>query len=189
MLSQLILMALFQAGVPSAVEPWEVPGVEVVNDRPEVFLVSREKKRECPGLGSVCMSAGGSATFVGAEVSEYGSAVTVLARGTQVAARGGVGIAGSEQPWQVEMVARFRVRSEQGPIIVAVFDRDDQESILANEAKVFWTVDMQPRRDLGMRFLLSPEDGFEPSHAYMVRVVQESGEKVRALAEGDVHLE
>jgi hypothetical protein len=40
-----------------------------------------------------------------------------------------------------------------------------------------------------MRFLLSPEDGFEVSHTYLVQVVQVQGARDRVLAEGDVHLE
>jgi hypothetical protein len=123
------------------------------------------------------------------EISENQPAVTVLARGTQVAAKGGLGTTGIDQPWQVEMVARFRARSNTGPIIVALFDRDDPESIARKEAKVFWNVSMNPGRDLGMRFLLSPEDGFEPSHTYLVRVVQTQGVRDRVLAEGNVHLE
>lgn len=189
MVAQMMLLALFQAGPSSALEPWQIPGVEVVDDKPEVFLVSRGQKLECPRLGSVCMSPGGSATLIGVEVSDSRPALTVLARGSQVAGKGGVGSGSAEQPWQAEMVARFRSRSEHGPIIVALFDRDDQESILANEAKAIWTVNMEPGRDLGMRFLLSPADGFEPSHTYLVRVVQENGQAVHALADGVVHLE
>jgi hypothetical protein len=189
MFTQLVLMALCQAESPAALEPWEVPGIDVVNDKPEVFLVSREQKRECPQLGVLCMSSGGSATMLGIEVSEFRPPVTVLARGTQLAGKGQLGGSGSDRPWQAEMVAPFKVKSDAGPIIVAVFDRDDQESILANEAKVIWTVNMEPGRDLGMRFLMSPDDGFEPSHTYTLRVVQQIGDKVLALAEGDVHLE
>jgi len=115
--------------------------------------------------------------------------VTVLARGIQLAAKGGLGAAGADQPWQVEMVARFKARSDHGPIVVAVFDRDDQESIEHKEAKALWTVSMNPGRDLGMRFLLLPEEGFEPSHTYLVRVVQAQGARDQILAEGTVHLE
>jgi len=68
------------------------------------------------------------------EVSDERPAVTVLAR-TQVAAKGGLGIAVPDQPWQVEMVARFKARSESGPIIVAVFDPDDAESIANKEPR------------------------------------------------------
>jgi hypothetical protein len=191
MLAQVFLMALAQPEVPSMLEAWEVPSVEVTDatPTPEVFLVSHLQKRECPEFGSVCVSPGGSATILGVEVSEDRPAVTVLARGTQVAATGGLGTAEAEQAWQVEMVARFRARSDPGPIIVAVFDRDDPESIARKEAKVLWNVSMNPGRDLGMRFLLSPEDGFEPSHTYLLRVVQVQGPRDRVLAEGTFHLE
>jgi hypothetical protein len=189
MLAQLFLMTLAQAEVPSMLESWEVPSFEVLDETPQVFLLSREQKRECPQLGSVCVAPGGSATIVGVEVSENQPAVTVLARGTQVAAKGGLGTAGIDQPWQVEMVARFRARSNSGPIIVVVFDRDDPETIAHKDAKVLWNVNMSPGRALGMRFLLSPDDGFEPSHTYLVRVVQTQGVRDRVLAEGNVHLE
>ena len=189
MLAQVILMTLAQTEVPSMLESWEVPSVEVVDEAPRVFLVSRAQKRECPQLGSVCVASGGSATAGGVEVSENRPDVTVLARGIQVAAKGGLGAAGAEQPWQVEMVARFKARSDRGPIIVAVFDRGDQEGIEHREAKALWTVSMNPARDLGMRFLLSPEEGFEASHTYLLRVIQVQGVRDRILAEGTVHLE
>jgi len=189
MLAQVFLMTLAQAEMPSMLESWEVPSFEVLDETPQVFLVSREQKRECPQRGAVCVAEGGSATIVGVELSENQPAVTVLARGTQVAAKGSLGAAGNNQPWQVEMVARFRERSSNGPIIVAVFDREDPESIAQNEAKVLWNVSMSSGRDLGMRFLLSPVDGFEPSHTYLVRVVQTQGVRDRVLAEGNVHLE
>jgi hypothetical protein len=188
MLAQVLLMTLAQAEMPSMLESWEVPSFEVVNDTPQVFLVDPEKS-DCSKRGSVCLSPGGSSTVVGVEVSEDRPAVTVLARGAQVAAKGGLGTAAPDQPWQVEMVARFKARSGSGPIIVAVFDRDDPESIANKEAKVLWTVSMSPGRALGMRFLLSPEDGFEVSHTYLVQVVQVQGVRDRVLAEGDVHLE
>jgi hypothetical protein len=189
MLAQLILVTLAQAEIPSMLESWEVPGFEVLDETPQVFLVSRAQKLDCPQLGSVCVSPGGSATIVGIEVSEDRPDVTVLARGTQVAAKGSLGTAGPDQPWQVEMVARFRARSERGPIIVGVFDSADRESIERKEPKALWNVSMNPGRDLGMRFLLSPEDGFEPSHTYVLRVVQVQGVRDRVLAEGYVHLE
>ena len=189
MLAQVILMTLAQAEMPSMLESWEVSSIEVMEETPQVFLVSQSQKRDCPQLGSVCVSPGGSATIVGVEVSEERPDVTVLARGTQVAAKGGLGTAVADQPWQVEMVARFRARSDRGPIIVAVFDRDDRESIERKEAKALWNVSMNPGRDLGMHFLLTPEEGFEPSHTYLLRVVQVQGVRDRVLAEGTVHLE
>ena len=189
MLAQVILMTLAQGEMPSMLEAWEVPSFDVRDETPQVFLVSHAQKRDCPHLGSVCVSPGGSATVVGVEVSEDRPDVTVLARGTQVAAKGGLGTAGTDQPWQVEMVARFRARSDHGPIIVAVFDRDDPESIARKEAMAMWNVSMDPGHDLGMRFLLTSEEGFEPSHTYLLRVVQVEGARDRILAEGTVHLE
>jgi len=55
MLAQVILMTLAQTEVPSMLEPWEVPSVEVMDETPRVFLVSRDQKRECSRLGSVCV--------------------------------------------------------------------------------------------------------------------------------------
>jgi hypothetical protein len=187
MVAQLVLMVL--AEVSATTQAWEVPSIGVVDDTPRVFLVSREQKHECPRLGTVCLSPGGSATMLGVETIPFKMPVTVLARGAQIAARGGLGPTSDDQPWQVEMVARFAAPSSSGPVIVEVFDRDDQESIINNEPKVLWTVNMEPQRDLGMRVLLSPEDEFEPSHTYLVRVAQGDGRTVRVLAEGDVHLE
>lgn len=48
---------------------------------------------------------------------------------------------------------------------------------------------MNPGRDLGMRFLLSPEDGFEPARTYLLRVVQVQSVRDRVLAEGEFRLE
>ena len=95
----------------------------------------------------------------------------------------------ADQPWQVEMVSRFWAASKPVPIIVAVFDTADPESIARKEAKILWDVNMNPGRELGMRFLLAPEDGFEPSHTYLVRVVQAKSKWERILAEGIFHLE
>ena len=48
---------------------------------------------------------------------------------------------------------------------------------------------MKPGKDLGMRFLLSPEQGFIPSHDYLLRVVQAQDKSEKILAEGEFHLE
>jgi hypothetical protein len=189
MLAQLVLMTLAQAGMPSLFESWEVPSFEVVDEAPRVFLVSREHKADCPAIGSVCVSSGGSATVLGFELADDGSGVTVLARGSQMASKSGLATVNVDQPWQVEMVARFRARSESGPIVVGVFDRDDAQSIARKEPMAMWNVTMSPGRSLGMSFLLSPAEGFEPSHTYLVQVVQVQGARDRVLAEGTVHLE
>jgi hypothetical protein len=189
MFAQIALLALVQTETSPMLQPWEVPGFEVVDDTPQVFVVSRTQKRECPKPGAVCVSPGGSGTVLGIEVADERGPVTVLARGTQLAAREGLGQAATEQAWQAELVARFSGRSQNAPVMVAFFDRDDQESIIENTPMIVWSVSMEPGRDLGLRLLLSPEDGFVPSRTYMVRVVQVVDGRVRGLAEGDVHLE
>ena len=188
MLVQVILMTLAQAQMPSMLESWEVPSVEVVNDTPQVFLVDPAKS-DCSKRGSVCLSPGGSSTVLGFELAEEGPGVSVLARGAQMAAKGGLASVAVDQPWQVEMVARFKARSERGPIVVGIFDSEDPASIESKEPMALWNVKIGPSRDLGMRFSLSPAEGFEPSHTYLLRVVEAPGERDRVLAEGTVHLE
>jgi hypothetical protein len=189
MTAQLALMTLLFAPSTSMLESTQLPAVEASDNTPTVFLVSGQKRRSCPGIGAVCVAPGGSATMLGSEVTPSGPPLTVLARGTQVAAKGSLGKASSDQPWQVEMVAKFRALSDHTPVIVAIFDTADPESLAHKEAKILWTVNMNPGRELGMRFLLSPEDGFEPSHTYLLRVVQTKSTSERILAEGVFHLE
>lgn len=189
MFAQLALLVLAQTEMTPMLQSWEVPSIEVVEDRPEVFVVSGEQKRACPGVATVCAAPGGSDTVLGIELADDRGPVTVLARGTQLAAREGVGQAAEEQAWHAELVAKFKGRSQDAPILVAVFDREDQESIIENTPMIVWTVTMPPGRELGLRLLLSPDDGFVPSRTYLVKVVQVAGEKVRSLAVGEVHLE
>lgn len=188
MFTTLALLVVAQAETPT-LQSWEVPSIEVVDDTPQVFALSREQKRACPEKGMVCFGTAGSDTVRGIELVDSRGPVTVLARGTQQAVRGGLVQAKSEQSWQAEVVARFRTPSQAGPILVAVFDREDQESLIENTPMMVWTVTMEPGRDLGMRMLFSPQDGFVPSRTYTVEVVQTVNDQVRGLAEGDVHLE
>jgi hypothetical protein len=113
----------------------------------------------------------------------------VLARGAQVAAVGALQKLAPNQPWQVEMVADFKGRSADAPIIVAVMDGESPEAMENHQALVVWDVSMKPGKNLGMRFLLSPEQGFQPSHSYVLRVVQGQGKSEKILAEGEFHLE
>jgi len=50
-------------------------------------------------------------------------------------------------------------------------------------------VNMKPGSSLGMRFLITPEQGFRPSHSYVLRVVQGRDKAEKILAEGEFHLE
>jgi len=64
-------------------ESWEVPGFEVLDETPQVFLVSRAQKLDCPQLGSVCGFPGGQRNHRWQEVSEDRPDGDGLARGTQ----------------------------------------------------------------------------------------------------------
>ncbi len=189
MVPQLLMAALVSATPASLPESPEIPSVFGVDNTPTVFLLSPAQRRACHSRGAVCVAPGGSATMIGTELAASGPALTVLARGAQLAAKGHLGSPASEQPWQVEMVARFKAPSEPLPVLVAIFDRDDRAGIARKEAKVLWTINMRPGHELGMRFLLLPEDGFAPSHTYLARVVQVKAKSERVLAEGVFHLE
>jgi hypothetical protein len=123
------------------------------------------------------------------ELREDAPPITVLARGAQVAAVGALQKLAPNQPWQIEMVADFKGRSADSPIIVAIMDGESPEAVENHQALVAWDVNMQPGKSLGMRFLLSPEQGFQPSHSYLLRVVQGQGKSEKILAEGEFHLE
>jgi hypothetical protein len=189
MLATLFLITLLGESPQPTNGIWEMPETYGLDNTPTVFLVSSVNRRNCSTAGTVCVVPGGSNTMIGIEMTPSGPPLTVLARGTQVAAKEKLDTPSLDQPWQVEMVARFKALSERIPIIVAIFDRADPDSLAQKEAKVVWTVDMNPGRELGMRFLITPEDGFEPSHTYLVRVVQTNSNSERILAEGDFHLE
>ena len=189
MLTQIVLFSLLRAQSGLQDFSWEIPSIEVDDNTPEVFLVSGKQRRECSRPGLVCLSPGGSATSEGVEVREDAPPITVLARGAQVAAVGALQKLAPNQPWQVEMVANFKGRSGNGPIIVAVLDSENPEAEQNHEALVAWDVNMDAGKSLGMRFLLSPEQGFRPSHSYLLRVVQGQGKTEKILAEGEFHLE
>jgi hypothetical protein len=189
MLTQIVLIALLRSQSGLEEQAWDIPGVEDDNTAPEVFLVSAKQRRACSHPGSVCFSPGGSGTSEGVELREAASPITVMARGYQIAAVSALQQILPNQPWQIEMVADFKGHSTDSPIIVAIMDGENPEAVANHQALVVWDVGMQPGKNLGMRFLLSPEQGFEPSHSYLLRVVQGEGKPEKILAEGEFHLE
>jgi hypothetical protein len=188
-LTQFVLMALLRAQSGSPEHGWEVPGVEVDDHTPQVFLVPAKQRLQCSRPGLVCLSPGGSSTSEGVELREGAAPITVLARGAQVAAVGGVHKPDPNQPWQVEMVANFKGRSASGPMLVAILDGENRGALEDRQALVVWDVDMKPGRSLGMRFLLTTDQGFQPSHSYVLRVVQGRDKAETILAEGEFRLE
>jgi hypothetical protein len=178
----------------SAADEWrQLPSVDDLSTRPEVFLVSDQRKKDCARIGTVCLFGNGGSTIAGIDVNPTVGIVTTLARGTQVAAIGGnhQGPADdAEDTWRVEMIARFRSRTTLGePIIVAVMDYGDPDGMAKKEATAVWQVDGARAKDLGLRFAFSTEDGFLPRHTYLVRLIQGVGVNEKVLAEGSFLLE
>jgi hypothetical protein len=167
----------------------ELDSVEDLTFVPEVFLVSNQRKSDCARVPGICLFADGGGTVAGVDEDSTLGAVTALARGTQVA-----GLAKGEKvpeakAWHVELVARFRTRTVDAPIVVAVLDRADPEGIARKEATAVWQLASPPTKDLGMRLAFSADDGFQSHHTYLVRIVQGTGANEKALAEGNVLLE
>ena len=149
MLTQIVLISLLRAQSGLQEQAWDVPGIEAEDNTPEVLLVSAKQRRECSRPGAVCLAPGGSATSEGVEVREDAPPIMVLARGAQVAAVGALQELALNQPWQVEMVADFKSRSADGPIIVAVMDGESPEAMANHQALVVWDVNMKPGKNLG----------------------------------------
>src|SRR5512140_1315279 len=164
MLTQLVLFALLRAesGIPE--HAGEIPAIDVEENAPQVFAVSATQRKACPRAGAVCLSPGGGGTSEGAELRVGRAPITVLARGTQVAGVGAAHVVDVSQPWDVQMVATFARASQDAPIIVAVLDGEDPLALADHDAMAIWDVDMRPGKILGLRFSLSPEQGFQPSH-------------------------
>jgi hypothetical protein len=174
----------------AADEQREIPSVEDLSAKPEVFLVSDQRKKDCVRVGSVCFYGNGGGTIAGIDVNPTVGIVTTLARGTQEAAVDRTDVAPAVDTWHVEMLARFRSRSTaEEPIIVAVMDYADPDSIARKEATAVWQIDGARAKDLGLRFVFSAQDGFLPRHTYLVRLVQGVGASEKILAEGNFLLE
>jgi hypothetical protein len=167
----------------------ELASVEDLTFVPEVFLVSNQRKSDCARVPGICLFGDGGGTVAGVDLDPALGPVTTLARGTQVA-----GLAKGEKvpeatAWHVELVARFRTRTADAPIVLAVLDRADPEGIARKEATAVWQLTSPPTKDLAMRLAFSADDGFQSHHTYLVRIVQGTGTSEKTLAEGNVLLE
>jgi hypothetical protein len=181
-----ILYGLLSTGAQrnAAGEESDLPYVEDYRTSPGVFLVSKAERKACPRVGTACFTSDGGNTMVGIDVHPVVGIVTTIGRGTQVAGQALAFDANAPERWRVEMVARLRERTSHGPITVAAMDFEDPEGMARKEAIAVWTVeDSSPVKDLGMHFVFSSEDGFRAKHAYLLRVVQGTGDDERVLAE------
>jgi hypothetical protein len=165
-----------------------LPSVEELLGQAEVFLVPEHRKKDCPRTATVCLFGHGGGTVAGVNVDPTVGIVTTLARGAQVAGAAASGMS-APHDWHVEMIARFKSRSSSEPIIVAVLDYADPEGMARKEATAVWQVDGPPTKELGMRMLLSSEEGFKSHHTYAVRIVQGTGKAEKLLAESNFLLE
>lgn len=173
-----------------ATDDVDLPSVEDLNVHPQVFLLPETRKKDCVRTGSVCLFGDGGGTVAGIDIDPTVGIVTTLARGTQVAGMAATEPAPELGRWHVEMAVRLRSRSASAePILVAVLDYADPEGMARKEAVAVWQIEGASTRDLGMRLLLSAEDGFMPRHTYLVRMVQGTGVKEKVLAEGNFRLE
>lgn len=184
------LVAPTGARSAAADEAPELPSVEDLSFAPEVFLVSEQHKKECARTGSICLYANGGGTIAGVDVNPTVGIVTTLGRGTQVATSSHLGTIPDAEVWHVEMIARFRSRTVAGePITLAVMDYADPQGMAKKEATAVWQIDGAVAKELGVRLVLSDEDGFKPRHTYLIRMVQGVGAGEKILAEGSFLLE
>ncbi len=176
------------AAAPSATDEPELPSVEDTAVPPEVFLVSDARKQDCPRVGTVCLFGHGGGTIAGLDVNPTVGIVTTLARGIQVA--GPMGRGSDADVWNVEMIARLQARPLPGdPIIVAILDYADPEGMARKEATAVWQIEGAIAKDLGLRLVLSADDGFLPRHTYLIRMVQGTGAREKVLAQANFLLE
>jgi hypothetical protein len=166
----------------------ELSSLEDLSVQPELFVVSKQF-RDCARVATVCLFANGGGTVAGVDVNPTVGIVTTLAQGTQVATLSKTDRVPNPDAWHVEMIARFRARTTAEPIIVAFLDYTDPDGMARKEATAVWRIKGSPAKDLGMRLVLSAEDGFQAQHTYLVRMVQGVGAAEKTLAEGNFLLE
>ncbi len=188
-----ILISALAQYAPASIEPPFCPAPAVGEpDAPQMLKPAPVLAKACRAPGAVCVFAGGTDTYSdereASREASPGTSALVLKRSFHVASMGAAAPP-ANQPWQVEIVARFKEASAVEPIQVVLLDKSDPDAIANKEAVLIWDVYTLPTKLLAMRFELRPEVGFLPGHSYLLRLVQtnKSGEKI--LADGEVNLE
>jgi hypothetical protein len=188
MLSQILLVSLLGLQTAAPGLAWDVSYFHHDATAPQVFVPSAKQERACSRKASVCFSPGDSNISETTEIGSGARPLAVLARDAKSkpveTAYGAV----SDQPWQVQMVANLKSRPTKAPIEVDIQDADTPPSMENMFSRVVWEVDMKPANHLGMRFALSPDEGFTASHSYRLRVLQRQGKTSKLLAQGELHL-
>ncbi len=162
---------------PSPSIPAVLPSRDDLVDKPKLTTPTPAQRAACPKPGTVCLLPWGRAAD---NQHKVGRIVTTLERD---------GRSADKPAWEVEMIANLRAKATAEPLIVAAFDREDEESIERHEAIQIWDVKTPPTRTLAMQLALSAENGFSESRGYLVQIVQLGKAGPRVLAEGALHLQ
>ena len=102
-----------------------------------------------------CAFAGGVDTYGDERETSPATYVPVL-KLTHVASLGAMTEPDKAQPWQVEVVARFKTPSGIAPIQVVLLDKADPDAIAKKEAIIIWDVYTWPTELVAMRFEVAP---------------------------------
>jgi len=186
----LLLFVAAANQVPSTIEPpfSPLPGADEPAP-PQMLKPAPALTKVCRVPGTVCFFAGGPETYGDERETAPMTYLPVLKRSVHVAGLGAVTEPPSDRPWQIEVVARFRTLPAVAPIQVVLLDQADPDAVANKEAVLVWDVYTSPTKLVAMRFDLRPEDGFLPSHSYVLRFVQTSDLGDAILAEGNVNLD
>jgi hypothetical protein len=184
-----VLISALAQYSPLAIEPPFCPSPAVGEpDPPQLLKPAPALTKACLVPGTVCVFAGGLDTYGDEREVSPGTSLVVLKRSYHVASMGAAAPP-ANQPWQVEIVARFKAASAAAPINVVLLDKDNPDAITNKEAILIWDVYTPSTKLLAMRFELRPEDGFASGHRYLLRLVQTSKSRETILAEGEVNLD
>ncbi len=164
------------------------PPAVVDSALPQLLKPAAALASACATPGRVCAFAGGNDTYGDEHQTSQEASIIVLKRSFRIASM----VAAAppvNQPWQVEIVARFKATTVSAPIKVVLLDKHDPDAVDEKRAIATWEVRMSPTRLLAMRFDLRPEDGFAPGRRYLLLMVQTSRVGKTILAHGYVNLE
>jgi hypothetical protein len=188
LLTFLIAANLAQPAPVSVEQPAPSPASVEDSAQPQLLKPAAALARACAKPGSVCAFAGGNDTYgdeheVSPEVS-----IIVLKRSVRIASMVAAAPP-ANQPWQVEIVGRFKATTAATPIKVVLLDKHDPDAVDEKRAIATWDVRTPPTKLVAMQLDLRPEDGFVAGHRYLCLLVQTGRAGKSILAHGYINLE
>jgi hypothetical protein len=90
--------------------------------------------------------------------------------------------------WVVTLFAFFKKESYKGPVTIWLYDKNDKESLKANEPVQAISVDAKPTTLFINNLVIDPDKGFNKNRTYFVRVGQIIGKRQKIYARGEVTL-